>query len=80
MTTNTNWLLPRTRVGRVGMFAACGCAVLGLFDVAGGWLMGAGVVTQAIVWTALLRHGDRALMLWLLGTMGLGWLVLTLMQ
>ncbi len=80
MTTNTRWLLPRTRVGRVGLLAACVCALLGLFDVADIWFMGAGAVTQGIVWTAMLRHGDRALILWLLGTVGMGWFVLTLMQ
>ena len=73
MTTNIGWLLPRTRVGRVGMLAASVCIALGLFDIGGGWLMGASVVTLGIVWTAILRHGDNALFLWLDALLGTGW-------
>lgn len=74
MTTNTSWLLPRTRVGRVGLFAACGCAVLGLFDVVGGWFMVIVVVTVGVLWTAILRHGDAALLVWLGALLGTGWI------
>ena len=79
MTSNTRWLLPRTRVGLVGAVAAFGCIVMALLGVAKGWLMLAVLATVGVVGTAVLRHGDHSLVLWVLGTVGLGWLLLTLL-
>ncbi len=74
MTTNTRWLLPRTRVGIVGMLAACCCTVLGMFGVAGSWLIVTVVATVGVLWTAILRHGDAALLLWFGALLGTGWI------
>ena len=63
-----NWVLPRTRVGRVGAAVATATFVWALWggpNELGQIIALAAAV--AVVWTAVVRHGDASLLLWVLG-------------
>ena len=72
------WLLPRTRVGQIGVGLAGAAGVLAVFAAGTGLALSLVVlVATSIVWTAIVRHGDATIVLWLLGIAGLGWVLLT---
>lgn len=77
MTDQRWWIWPRTRVGMVGAAASIvlfvwfvsvgSIGILGMFFLA---------TVTGILWTAIARHGDASLALWLMAIGGSGWLVL----
>jgi hypothetical protein len=71
------WLFPRTRVGIVATLAAVGCVGYVLLGgTPAGWGFGGAVVgSMLLAWTALLRHNERCISLWVCTAVVTGWVV-----
>ena len=79
MAANELWLMPRTRVGQMGAGVSGATVFWAVYAGASGLALALAIlVAVGIVWTAILRHGDAALVLWVLGIAGVGWLSLTI--
>jgi len=72
------WLLPRTRVGQIGAVITAAAFVwvvwAGTAGVTGMVALGA---AAAVVWTAILRHGDASLVLWVIAGTSLAYFLYT---
>ncbi|MFM2310246.1 MAG: hypothetical protein RLY87_2368 [Chloroflexota bacterium] len=75
------WIWPRTRVGIVGAMAVV--AFIGVTLWMGNFAVPGTVILAAVtgvLWTAIVRHGDASVVLWLMACAGIGWLVLLVIR
>jgi hypothetical protein len=75
------WVMPRTRVGQIGAGVTVATILWATIVGATGFVLVLVIISaMGIVWTAILRHGDAALVLWVLAMAGSGWLFLTIIR
>lgn len=73
------WILPRTRVGSIATLCAAACVGYAVVtgSLAGGGFWVAVAVSMLLAWTAVLRHNEHCVILWVLTALGTGWLLVT---